>query len=290
MSESDDIPASEGLQKLTDYLNQTRRQAAQAIDILNQRITELTTENDDLMIDIDRLRTERDHFHALSEQRATENAKKYRFKERDEWKALVESIQKDRSRLHEECNRLELALEEMTAKASSLEAELVESRARGLSEDSVNNRRSSSVSFDAMDPAAVADPPAGIADTPLKVPRSESLEEGRNGTATPKTPRSMAKRLQSELMNAKAQLDLERKLAESEIEAQQTEIQRLKTELNSVRRGPSGEGSTQRALTVRTNGSASAADQGWFGILSYIFPIVATPPPIKQISTAPIRV
>ena len=36
-----EVNSNEGLSKLTEYLNQTRRQAAASIDMLNQRIYEL---------------------------------------------------------------------------------------------------------------------------------------------------------------------------------------------------------------------------------------------------------
>ena len=40
------MSASDGLLKLTEYLNQTRRQAEAAIDVLNSRIEEMKEENE----------------------------------------------------------------------------------------------------------------------------------------------------------------------------------------------------------------------------------------------------
>ena len=52
------MSSADGLQKLTEYLNQTRRQAEAAIDVLNKRIFELQESNDELKLEADRLRSE----------------------------------------------------------------------------------------------------------------------------------------------------------------------------------------------------------------------------------------
>jgi hypothetical protein len=90
---------SAGLAKLTEYLNQTRKQAELSIDILNKKISELEVENE-------RLSGEKDYFHSLTLQLKIENSKKWRLQERDDWKSLVDSIQIDRSRLQNVCNNL----------------------------------------------------------------------------------------------------------------------------------------------------------------------------------------
>lgn len=106
-----------GLAKLTEYLNQTRRQAENSIDILNTRIKELTDENE-------KLSSDREHYRQLSEQMKLENSKKWKLQERDDWKSLVDSVQKDRSRLQEECARLEAQLEQSNAEVKVLEDEI----------------------------------------------------------------------------------------------------------------------------------------------------------------------
>lgn len=90
---------SAGLAKLTEYLNQTRKQAELSIDILNKKISELENENE-------RLSGEKDYFHSLTLQLKIENSKKWRLQERDDWKSLVDSIQIDRTRLQNVCNNL----------------------------------------------------------------------------------------------------------------------------------------------------------------------------------------
>jgi len=77
------------------------------------------------------------------EQLKIENSRKWRLQERDDWKALVDSVQKDRDRLHDECIRLETSLnqahsyiqqqENLLAKASS---QLESTNVVGLGSDS----------------------------------------------------------------------------------------------------------------------------------------------------------
>ena len=119
---------SEGVQKLIEYLNQTRRQAEQAVDCLNERIKELEEICEESNRRAEKLEEEvcskykcitellfvspqRDYYQRYAEQLKIENSKKWRLQERDDWKALVDSVQKDRDRLHDECLRLETELE-----------------------------------------------------------------------------------------------------------------------------------------------------------------------------------
>lgn len=107
----------EGLAKLAAYLQQTRKQAEESIDVLNTRIMVLESE-------AEAISSERDHFKNYSEQLKLENSKKWRLQERDDWKSLVESIQTDRTRLRQDCSRLESELEEAKAGVKILEEEI----------------------------------------------------------------------------------------------------------------------------------------------------------------------
>ena len=107
----------EGLAKLTEYLNQTRRQAEASIDVLNAKINELNEDNE-------KLNGEKEYYRQYSEQLKLENSKKWRLQERDDWKSLVDSVQHDRSRLQEECARLEAELEQSRAEVKVLEEEI----------------------------------------------------------------------------------------------------------------------------------------------------------------------
>ena len=102
---------SEGIARLTAYLQQTKRQAENSIDKMNQHIDELQEDLETSKLVSRQLEQERDYFRNLAEQLKEENTKKWRLQERDDWKALLESVQEDRERLQEDCNRLESQLE-----------------------------------------------------------------------------------------------------------------------------------------------------------------------------------
>lgn len=103
---------SEGLAKLTEYLKQTRRQAEIAIDNLNSQLADTRQENELMRNTIVALQKEREENAALIQQLKAGNGSKSKFKERDEWKALVENIQQDRDRLQTEYNHVVSILEE----------------------------------------------------------------------------------------------------------------------------------------------------------------------------------
>lgn len=107
----------DGLAKLSAYLQQTRRQAEQSIDVLNTKILQLENESEAIA-------SERDYFRNYSEQLKLENSKKWRLQERDDWKSLVDSVQIDRGRLQDNCTRLEGELEEARAGVKILEEEI----------------------------------------------------------------------------------------------------------------------------------------------------------------------
>lgn len=58
---------SDGVIKLTAYLNQTRRQAELAIDVLNQKISELIKDNEELNNTLNNVFEERDHFKSIAD-------------------------------------------------------------------------------------------------------------------------------------------------------------------------------------------------------------------------------
>lgn len=107
-----DMSETEGLAKLTEYLKQTRRQAEIAIDNLNSQLSECRKENEALRMTLSNLQKERDSHLTTIQQLKTESGAKWKFKERDEWKALVENIQKDRDRIQLEYNNVSAYLEE----------------------------------------------------------------------------------------------------------------------------------------------------------------------------------
>lgn len=118
MSESD------GLAKLTEFLKQTRRQAELAIDNLNSQIQILTRENDELKGSITQIQHEKSEYKRLFEQLKQETSGKWKFKERDDWKCLVDNIQQDRTRLQEENNQLNALLSTTSKQVEELKTEI----------------------------------------------------------------------------------------------------------------------------------------------------------------------
>ena len=78
----------------------------------------------ELSIECEKYKEEAIKYKSLSEQLQLENSKKYRLHERDDWKSLVESVQKDRARLQEECIRLALEKDEFKNEVQCLQEQL----------------------------------------------------------------------------------------------------------------------------------------------------------------------
>jgi hypothetical protein len=118
MSESD------GLHKLTAYLNQTRRQAEAAVDALNIQIKERENKNEKYELLCLKLEEDKNYYKNLCEQLKLEGTTKHRLQERDDWKALIDSVQKERSRLQEHCTFLESELDSAKAEILELQGDL----------------------------------------------------------------------------------------------------------------------------------------------------------------------
>jgi len=115
---------AEGLSKLTEYLKQTKRQAEAAVDHLNKEISRLSEENGQLKSILRQTTIERDEYFATVEELKMKNTSKYKLKERDDWKNLVDQIQVDRTRLQEENSNLEERLAASAAEMQSLVEQL----------------------------------------------------------------------------------------------------------------------------------------------------------------------
>lgn len=112
------------MQKLTAYLNQTRRQAEAAVDALNEQIEQLRHENELYAQLCKKVEEEKEYFRVLSEQLKQVGTTKQRLQERDDWRSLIDSVQKDRARLQEQCCALESAVESSNQEILDLRAEL----------------------------------------------------------------------------------------------------------------------------------------------------------------------
>lgn len=206
MSESD------GLKKLTEYLKQTKRQAEAAIDILNAKLAEAGEENNLLMQAIAQLEAERDHYKQQVEQLKSENSTKWKLQERDDWKSLVDSVQRDRSRLQDQCSQLEIELEEYKEENQMLTEQLnefrrIEAETAALqpppSPDDVqvstperNNRTNGMKTF-SFDEGTTDEP------TPFTSP---VLDRQGNEIVFPNSPKSITRTLKSELKKANSQV------------------------------------------------------------------------------------
>lgn len=86
---------------------------------------------------------ERDLYKNSSAQLKQENNQKWRLQERDDWKSLVDSIQKDRARLQDECLTLQVSLDTSHENEAKLKGEIDELRGAlaqsGISSSSHNN-------------------------------------------------------------------------------------------------------------------------------------------------------
>ena len=193
-----DISPSLGLIKLTEYLNQTRRQSEMAIDSLNDKINELTTDNDKALKIIEKYQNERDYYRNYAEQLKLQNNKKWKLQERDDWKSLVESVQNDRSRLQDDCNTLTLLLNDANNRIAILENQLNDY----INQNDNNNNDNSNN------------------DTNTIIPSSPSHHHHQNQSSSssslvPSTPTTQIRTLKTELEKLTYEREIERKNIET---------------------------------------------------------------------------
>lgn len=201
---------SEGLQKLTAYLNQTRRQAEAAIDTLNEQIAELKHENELYAQLCKKVEEEKEYFRVLSEQMKQEGTTKQRLQERDDWRSLIDSVQKDRARLQEQCCALESAVESSNQEIEDLRSELERLQTEQTVNRVPNGQRSSNSSPNsrAQRPAlsVLCDEEGGES---LTSPMLSPILD-RNGNEVcvnfSDTPHNIARQLRLELKKAYAQV------------------------------------------------------------------------------------
>jgi len=149
---------------------------------------------------------ELDFRNGMVEQLKIENSKKWRVEERNDWKSLVDSVQRDRDELREQNDLL-------LAKIEELEADLLTSKEAASSGANSNNVVSN------RDPAAPPSPLGRLTITGAE-PRSP------NGTVA--TPMG---NLKKELQEARARLESERSVLAKE----RLEAKRLRAELSARR-------------------------------------------------------
>ena len=126
------MSASDGLKLLATHLAEVKLRAAESNYELNSRLRQLEADNDRL----------RDEVLTL-ELHAQENTLQWRLKERDDWKALVQAVQADRSRLEHENDQLKA---EVLSYRRQLGIEKEETIDHNASEGGTNQGRDSSES------------------------------------------------------------------------------------------------------------------------------------------------
>lgn len=222
-----------GLRKLTEYLNQTRRQAEIAIDTLNAKLFELEEANKMLSTANDELTVENEYYKNLVEQLKVEGTRKSRLQERDDWKALVDSIQTDRVRLQEKNITLAQQLEDAEKEIERLCSviDVIQTRGAGASVTAADLISSDTENEPRRTEADQVVQPSVINPSPIQTTLSVD-------TSTPNafSPRfgspshDVVQRLRFELESLKEQRIIDEQMSKSEIACLKEEIARLQTE------------------------------------------------------------
>lgn len=211
MSDADGV----GLQKLVEFLNTTRRQAELSIKTLSDRISELETEiksRDELLAS---LHEENSHLNSVIAQLKLENSQKWRLQERDDWKSLVDSIQKDRSRLQDENLALTNTIETLEEKVAKLEDDLEKHREFSISSPSTSQMDSvqslnSVVDNDMSLRFQESEPVVRVPLTPIVVRKPKEIEasseESPRMMEITGTPHTLTRKLKLELEKAHNQV------------------------------------------------------------------------------------
>lgn len=195
ISKDADISPSLGLVKLTEYLNQTRRQSEMAIDALNERIRELSEENEKALKIAEKFEGERDYYRNYAEQLKLQNSKKWKLQERDDWKSLVESVQNDRSRLQEDCIRLKEQLDEANNRIALLiEQTNAHNNNHSISDNIIDNNNNTTIP---------------------NSPSHNSNTTEPNRMTIPSTPTTQIRTLKTELERITYERDIEKKNLET---------------------------------------------------------------------------
>ncbi len=201
---------SEGLAKLTEYLRQTRRQAEVAIDNLNGQITTLVQENEKLTNIIINLQHERDHFKGQLETLQQFNSNKAIFKERDDWRALVDSIQADRSRLQEENIALHQTLTKTNESITELkrQIEYLEEEKMHMSSQVEELESKFNISSDVTTNSNPSSPSRQLEQSTQFLLSPVTVRNGQQLQFFADSPRSIARQLKFELRKAYEQVVL----------------------------------------------------------------------------------
>lgn len=239
---------NDGLDKLIDFLNTTRRQAELSISALNNRVNELQSACDAKDKEINEVTSERDYYKNNVEQLKLENSKKWRLQERDDWKSLVDSVQNDRSRLQDHCLQLEISLENAQSHIIALETELSH-----LLQDENQNY----ISHEDSEQSKFEEP-LDQNHVYLSPPHSPNNKTNRPDETNSfvDSPIACSRKMKLELEKAYERIEVERRAAETEKLSLEAEIIRLRGELASYKqhsdRHRGGANGHQQGITTTT--------------------------------------
>eukprot|EP00903_Cladosiphon_okamuranus_P013479 g12554.t1 len=106
----DEVRSPTGLERLAGLLAATKENAAAEISKLGSQVQALEIERRTLEAMLESCRDELGDATSLVEQLRLENTRKWRVEERDDWRALLDSMQADRTALQHQNDRLEAEL------------------------------------------------------------------------------------------------------------------------------------------------------------------------------------
>ena len=200
-----------------------KRQSKEAVDELTTRSSILAEENRGLKVKLHACLDELDFRNGQVQQLREENTRKWRVEERNDWKSLVDSVQRDRAELQEANEDLQERCEELETEVAELRAELESSRSSSSSSSSSSSPSSLSGGSMRAPPSTPSRSEGGGPGVGLTI---EAVGGGGVG-GVPTTPT----RLQRELQETKRRLES----AESERAREKAEMMRLRAELGARR-------------------------------------------------------
>lgn len=112
--------SSESVQVLAHHLSKLKQQSKATIERLEDRALQLESENESLKQQLQACLDELDLAIGQVAQLKMENTKKWRVEERNDWKALVDSVQRDRDDLRDANEALHQKIAELTTEQNEL--------------------------------------------------------------------------------------------------------------------------------------------------------------------------
>lgn len=107
-----------GVQAMALHLAKVKRECHEAVETLAEKVKLLEEDKSALLLQLESVLDELDYSNGQVAQLRLENSKKWRVEERNDWMALVDSVQRDRDELQLENERLNKDLEKIQQSAA----------------------------------------------------------------------------------------------------------------------------------------------------------------------------